>query len=73
MKGKGLLSVADLSGEDIWLLISDAIDMKAQGWLSILSGKTLAIISRQAIGILGWLPVLCQESFACPVFFRYQS
>ena len=44
MKGKDLLSVADLSGEDIRLLISDAIDMKARGWLSILSGKTLAIM-----------------------------
>lgn len=44
MKGKDLLSVADLGGEDIRLLISDAIDMKAQGWLSILSGKTLAIM-----------------------------
>ncbi len=44
MKGKDLLSVTDLGGEDIRLLISDAIDMKAQGWLSILSGKTLAIM-----------------------------
>ena len=44
MKGKDLLSVADLGGEDIRLLISDAIDMKAQGWLSMLSGKTLAIM-----------------------------
>jgi ornithine carbamoyltransferase len=44
LKGKDLLSISDLSGEDIWLLISDAIDMKAQGWLSILSGKTLAIM-----------------------------
>ncbi len=44
MKGKDLLSVADLGGEDIRLLISDAIDMKAQGWLSVLSGKTLAIM-----------------------------
>jgi len=44
MKGKDLLSISDLSGEDIWLLISDAIDMKAQGWLSILRGKTLAIM-----------------------------
>ena len=44
MKGKDLLSVADLSVEDIRLLISDAIDMKAQGWLSMLSGKTLAIM-----------------------------
>ena len=44
MKGKDLLSVADLGGEDIRLLISDAIDMKARGWLSILSGKTLALM-----------------------------
>jgi ornithine carbamoyltransferase len=44
MKGKDLLSVADLSGEDIRLLISDAVDLKAQGWLSMLSGKTLAIM-----------------------------
>jgi ornithine carbamoyltransferase len=44
MKGKDLLSVADLGVEDIRLLLSDAIDMKAQGWLSMLSGKTLAIM-----------------------------
>jgi ornithine carbamoyltransferase len=44
MKGKDLLSVADLGGEDIRPLISNAIDMKAQGWLSTLSGKTLAIM-----------------------------
>jgi len=44
MKGKDLLSVADLGGEDIRPLISDAIDMKARGWLSTLSGKTLAIM-----------------------------
>jgi len=44
MKGKDLLSVADLGAEDIRPLISNAIDMKAQGWLSTLSGKTLAIM-----------------------------
>ena len=44
MKGKDLLSVADLSGEDIQLLLSDAIEIKARGWLSMLSGKTLALI-----------------------------
>ena len=44
MKGKDLLSISDLGGEDVRLLISDAIDIKAQGWLSILSGKTLAIM-----------------------------
>jgi len=41
---KDLLSVSDLSGEDIRLLVSNAVDMKAEGWLSILSGKTLAIM-----------------------------
>src|SRR4030042_1378916 len=44
MKGKDLLSIADLSSEDIRQLIADAIDLKAAGWLSMLSGKTLAIM-----------------------------
>ncbi len=44
MKGKDLLSISDLSSEDIGWLISDAIDMKAKGWISLLSGKTLAIM-----------------------------
>ncbi len=44
MKGKDLVSISDLSGEDIGLLISDAVDMKAKGWLSLLNGKTLAIM-----------------------------
>ncbi len=44
MKGKDLLSISDLSSEDIRLLISDAVDMKAKGWLSVLSGKTLALL-----------------------------
>jgi ornithine carbamoyltransferase len=44
MKGKDLLSIADLSSEDISQLISDAVDMKTAGWLSMLSGKTLAIM-----------------------------
>lgn len=44
MKGKDLLSISDLSSEDIRLLISDAVDMKAAGWLSLLSGKTLALL-----------------------------
>ncbi len=44
MKGKDLLSISDLSSEDIRLLISDAVDMKAVGWLSSLSGKTLALL-----------------------------
>jgi len=44
LKGKDLLSVSDLSSEDIHLLISEAVDMKAQGRLSLLSGKTLALM-----------------------------
>ncbi len=43
MKGKDLLSVSDLSSEDIRLLISDAIEMKARGWLSLLDRKILAL------------------------------
>ena len=44
MKGKDLLSVSDLSREDVRTLISDAVDIKAAGWLSSLSGKTLALL-----------------------------
>ena len=44
MKGKDLLSIADLTSVDIRLLISAAIDMKAEGWLSLLDRKVLAIM-----------------------------
>jgi len=44
LKSKDLLSISDLSSEDIRLLISDAVDMKAAGWSSLLSGKTLALL-----------------------------
>ena len=44
MAGKDLVSISDLNSEDIRLLISDAVDMKAKGWLSLLSGKMLAIM-----------------------------
>jgi ornithine carbamoyltransferase len=44
LKGKDLLSISDLSGDDILSLISDAIDIKARGWLSLLDGKVLALI-----------------------------
>ena len=44
MKGKDLLSVSDLTSEDIRLLISDAIDMKAEDWLSLLDGKIIALM-----------------------------
>jgi len=44
LEGKDLLSISDLSVDDIHSLISDAIDNKARGWLSILDGKILALI-----------------------------
>ena len=44
MQNKDLLSVADLSSEHIRLLISEAINMKASGWLSLLNKKTLALM-----------------------------
>ena len=44
LKGKDLLSISDLSKEDIRLLISNAIDMKAEDRTSLLGGKTLALM-----------------------------
>ncbi|MFC2005703.1 ornithine carbamoyltransferase [Chloroflexota bacterium] len=44
MKGKDLLSISDLTGDDIQSLISDAVDIKARGRLSLLDGKILALI-----------------------------
>jgi len=41
---KDLISISDLTGEDIRLLLSDAVDMKARGWFSLLDRKTLAIM-----------------------------
>jgi ornithine carbamoyltransferase len=44
LKGKDLLSISDLGSEDINLLMSDTMIMKASGWLSSLSGKSLALL-----------------------------
>jgi len=44
LKGKDLLSISDLSGNDILSLISDTVDIKASPWLSILDRKILALI-----------------------------
>ena len=44
MKGKDLISITDLTGEDIRLLIAKAVDLKAEGWSSLLERKTLAIM-----------------------------
>jgi len=42
--GKDLLSIADLASEDVSLLISQAIDTKTQGWLSLLDRKIMALL-----------------------------
>jgi ornithine carbamoyltransferase len=44
LKGKDLLSIADLTSEEIRVIIADAIDMKNDGWLSILDRKILALV-----------------------------
>ncbi len=44
MKGKDLLSIADLNREDITLLISRAVELKAEGWTNSLSEKVLALV-----------------------------
>ena len=44
MKGKDLLSISDLSSDDILSLVSDAVEIKTRGWLSMLQGKILALL-----------------------------
>ncbi len=44
MKGKDLLSVSDLSSEEVDLLLSDTLSIKTGGWLSSLSGRSLALL-----------------------------
>jgi ornithine carbamoyltransferase len=44
LKGKDLLSIADLNREDIPLLISRAVELKAEGWGHYLSEKVLALV-----------------------------
>jgi ornithine carbamoyltransferase len=44
LKGKDLLSIADLNREDIKLLISRAVELKAEGWTNSLDGKVLALV-----------------------------
>jgi ornithine carbamoyltransferase len=41
---KDFLSIADISGEEIRLLISSAIDMKAEKWSFLLSEKVLVLL-----------------------------
>ena len=44
MKGKDLLSIADLNREDIPLLISRAVELKEEGWRHSLGEKALALV-----------------------------
>jgi len=44
MKGKSLISVSDLSAEEIFELIGNAIRLKKEGVSSVLSGKALALL-----------------------------
>ena len=44
LRGKDLLTISDLTGEDIRLLITNAVDLKTAGWLTMLTGKVLAIM-----------------------------
>src|SRR3972149_4311553 len=44
MKGKDLISIGDLTSDDVWGIIQSAIEMKKQGPSSILAGRTLALL-----------------------------
>jgi ornithine carbamoyltransferase len=44
MKNKDLLSISDLSSIDIHLLLADAVELRADGWVNTLAGKTLALL-----------------------------
>ena len=44
MKGKNLLSMSDLTRDDVDSLFEDAIDAKSEGWSSTLEGKVLALL-----------------------------
>ena len=44
MRTKDLLSITDLESHEIRLLLADATSMKAEGWQTTLSGKTLALL-----------------------------
>jgi len=44
LKGKDLLSITDLTSEEIHVIIADAIDMKLDKWLSVLDHKILALV-----------------------------
>lgn len=44
MKGKSLLSISDLTADDIHSIISYAVESKSRGWTDLLENKILAIL-----------------------------
>ena len=44
MKKKDLLSINDLSSIDIHLLLADAVELRAEGWLGMLAEKSLVLL-----------------------------
>lgn len=44
MNNKDFLSIADLSGEEIKRLISSAVEIKAEGWTTLLGQKVLVLL-----------------------------
>jgi ornithine carbamoyltransferase len=44
MKGKDLLSIGDLTPDDVWRIIDRAIELKRQGASPILAGESLALL-----------------------------
>ena len=44
MKGKDIVSICDLAPDDAWRIINSAVEMKQQGFSSILAGQTLALL-----------------------------
>jgi ornithine carbamoyltransferase len=44
MKGKDLLSISDLTRDDIETFIYDAVELKSKGWTTLLEGKVLALL-----------------------------
>jgi len=44
MKNKDLLSINDLSEIDLNMLLADAVELKNEGWLGRLRGKSMALL-----------------------------
>ncbi len=53
LKTRNLLSIADLTPDEVISVIEYAIELKSRGWLSLLKNKTLVILSSIVGFILG--------------------